>query len=57
VADPDGNPVQVRFSRKAREQYVMTEKDGKATGWKAFYRDGQWQEQARSSSGRGRKKA
>jgi DNA topoisomerase-1 len=27
----------------------MTEVDGKATGWRAFYRDGKWQaEQARS---------
>jgi DNA topoisomerase-1 len=43
--DADGNPAQVRFSRKTKEQYVMTEKDGKATGWKAFYRDGKWQEE------------
>jgi DNA topoisomerase-1 len=43
--DGDGNPAQVRFSRKTKEQYVMTEKDGKATGWKAFYRNGKWQEE------------
>jgi len=43
--DGDGIPAQVRFSRKTREQYVMTEKDGKATGWKAFYRKGKWQEE------------
>lgn len=42
TSDPDGNPVQVRFSRKTREQYVMTEVDGKATGWKAFFHGGQW---------------
>ena len=42
VADPEGNPAQVRFSRKTSEQYVMTEKDGKATGWKAWFRDGKW---------------
>ncbi len=42
VEDDDGNRVQVRYSRKTKEQYVMTEKDGKATGWKAFYRKGRW---------------
>ena len=46
-ADPDGNPAQVRFARKTREQYVLSEaKDGKATGWRANYRDGRWQESA-----------
>ena len=51
--DKEGNPVQVRFSRKTKEQYVMTEKDGKATGWKAYYRNGEWEEeQSRSRSGR-----
>ena len=43
--DPDGNPSVVRFSRKTKEQYVMSEVEGKATGWKAFYRDGRWQEE------------
>ncbi|MBN2510002.1 MAG: type I DNA topoisomerase [Spirochaetales bacterium] len=42
VKDPDGNRAQIRFSRKDKEQYVMTEKDGKATGWKALYRNGRW---------------
>ncbi len=41
--DPDGNPTVVRWSRKENEQYVMTEKDGKPTGWRAVYRDGEWQ--------------
>jgi DNA topoisomerase-1 len=53
VEDPDGNPAQVRFSRKTKEQYVMTEKDGKATGWKAFYHGGKWQEER--SAGRKKK--
>lgn len=44
LADADGNPSQIRFSRKEKEQYLMSEVDGKATGWKAFYRDGQWQQ-------------
>jgi DNA topoisomerase-1 len=44
-ADPDGNPGMIRFARKTREQYVMSEVDGKATGWRAFYQDGRWVEQ------------
>ncbi|WOJ94245.1 type I DNA topoisomerase [Congregibacter variabilis] len=43
--DGDGNPAQIRYSRKTKEQYVMTEEDGKATGWKAFYDGGRWQVQ------------
>jgi DNA topoisomerase-1 len=44
LADQDGNPSQIRFSRKEKEQYLMTEEDGKATGWKAHYREGKWQQ-------------
>ncbi len=51
--DDGGNRAQVRYSRKSKEQYVMTEKDGKATGWKAFYRKGKWEEER--SKGRARK--
>lgn len=43
LEDLQGNPAQIRYSRKTREQYVMTELDGKATGWKAFYRGGRWE--------------
>ncbi len=43
--DPAGNPAIVRFSRKTKQQYVMSENDkGKPTGWVAFYQDGQWVE-------------
>ena len=42
VSDPDGNPAQVRFSRKANAQYVMSEVDGTATKWKATYENGRW---------------
>ncbi|MDR5858276.1 type I DNA topoisomerase [Halomonas eurihalina] len=42
-ADPDGRPAQIRFSRKAKEQFVMTDDNGKATGWKATFADGRWQ--------------
>ncbi|WP_369788381.1 type I DNA topoisomerase [Rouxiella sp. WC2420] len=44
VADPEGNKSMVRFSRKTKQQYVSSEKDGKATGWTAFYVDGKWEE-------------
>ncbi|WMC11984.1 type I DNA topoisomerase [Oceanimonas pelagia] len=42
--DPDGNKAVVRFSRKNKEQYVMTEVNKKATGWTAHYVDGKWQQ-------------
>lgn len=40
--DPEGNPTVIRYSRKTKEQYVMSEKDGKATGWSAWYENGRW---------------
>ena len=43
-ADGEGNPAMVRFARKSREQFVASERDGKPTGWAAFYRDGAWSE-------------
>jgi DNA topoisomerase-1 len=46
--DPDGLPALIRYSRKSKEQYVQSEVDGKATGWKAFYRDGRWVEEAKA---------
>ena len=42
--DPEGNPAIIRFSRKTKQQYVMSERDGKATGWSATYDDGHWHE-------------
>jgi DNA topoisomerase-1 len=43
VADPEGNPTLVRFSRKTKQQYVMSEnKQGKASGWSAWYKNNQW---------------
>jgi DNA topoisomerase-1 len=42
--DPDGNLAIVRFSRKTKQQYVMSENEsGKATGWSAWYENGKWQ--------------
>ena len=40
--DPDGRKAVIRFKRKEKIQYLMTEKDGKPTGWEAFYRGGKW---------------
>ncbi|MBL4584331.1 MAG: type I DNA topoisomerase [Pseudomonadales bacterium] len=45
LKDPDGNRSIIRFSRKSKEQYVMTEVDSKATGWRAFFRDNKWVEE------------
>ena len=42
--DPEGRPAVVRYSRKAGEQYVTSEENGKATRWRAVYRDGRWVE-------------
>ena len=42
VADDDGVPTAIRYSRKTKEQYVQSEVEGKATGWKAFYQNGSW---------------
>lgn len=56
VADPEGHRSQVRFSRKTKEQYVMTEVDGKASGWKAFYRDGKWHPEQTGSRAAPRRK-
>jgi DNA topoisomerase-1 len=41
--DPDGNPAMVRYSRKTKQQYVMSENaEGKASGWSAWYTDNKW---------------
>ena len=43
LEDDKGNDTLIRFSRKNKEQYVMTEdKDGKATGWTAHYVGKAW---------------
>ena len=42
--DSNGNLAIVRYSRKNKSQYVMTEVEGKATGWSAIYEGGKWLE-------------
>jgi DNA topoisomerase-1 len=41
--DDSGNKTLIRYSRKTKEQYVQSEVNKKATGWKAFYRNGSWE--------------
>jgi DNA topoisomerase-1 len=56
--DDEGNKTLVRFSRKTKEQYIQTEVDKKATGWKAFYRDGKWdvEKPEKKAAAKGKKK-
>lgn len=42
LKDNHGNRVQVRFQRKTKEQYLMTEEDSKATGWRADFDGAKW---------------
>ncbi len=55
--DPEGNKTLVRFSRKTKQQYVASEKEGKATGWSAFFIDGKWTEAKSNGVRSGRKSA
>ncbi len=56
VQDADGLPAVIRFSRKTREHFVQSERDGKPTGWRAYYQNGAWVEQS-GPAGRSRKTA
>ena len=53
--DPDGNPAIIRYSRKTKEQYVQSEIEGKASGWKAFYREPNWVEEGKPKKAAGQK--
>ncbi|MCB1646849.1 MAG: topoisomerase DNA-binding C4 zinc finger domain-containing protein, partial [Pseudomonadales bacterium] len=44
--DNEGRRTLVKFARKTKEHYVMSEEDGKPTGWRADYVDGKWVEYA-----------
>ena len=54
--DGEGNKTIIRYSRKAAEQYVQTEVEGKPTGWKANFKDGAWQITQAKPKARGGKK-
>ncbi len=45
LTDPEGNDSVIRFSKKNKRQYLMTEKKGKATSWRVYYEEGVWVEQ------------
>ena len=34
--------TEIRFSRKLQTHYLMTQKAGRATGWRAYFQDGEW---------------
>lgn len=53
--DPEGNPAIIRYSRKTKEQYVMSEIEGKASGWAAYYTDGRWVEQQKKAKAKAKK--
>ena len=57
VQDADGNPTVIRFSRKNKELFVMTEVDAKATGWSAHWVKGKWVEEQKKTSKKTSKKA
>jgi DNA topoisomerase I len=50
IADPDGLKAVIRYSRKTKQQYVMTENNKKPTGWRAVYEDGAWKEIAKKKA-------
>ncbi|SET31365.1 type I DNA topoisomerase [Thalassotalea agarivorans] len=54
--DPEGNEAVIRYSRKTKEQYVMTEVNGKATGWVAKFVDGKWVEEQTKKKAPAKKK-
>ncbi|CUX96765.1 type I DNA topoisomerase [Candidatus Doolittlea endobia] len=43
VTDDEDNSTSVRFSRKTKQQYIVSEKYGKVTGWTSFHINGVWQ--------------
>ena len=43
--DPEGNPTILRWSRKKKEQYIGSEKNGKASRWGVYWRKGEWVEE------------
>jgi DNA topoisomerase-1 len=42
LKDHEGLPSIIRFSRKEQQIYLMSEKEGKASGWRAHFVDGKW---------------
>jgi DNA topoisomerase-1 len=42
VVDPEGNKTIVRFGRKEKKHYLVSESGGELTGWTAHYNDLEW---------------
>ena len=55
--DDQGNRSQIRYSRKTKEQYVMSERDGKPSGWRALFNDGKWVEEGTAKKPKAKRKA
>jgi DNA topoisomerase-1 len=55
-ADDQGNRSQIRYSRKTKEQYVMSERDGKPSGWRAMFNDGKWVEEGTAKKPKAKRK-
>ncbi len=56
IEDKEGNRAKLKFSRKEGRHYVITEKNGKATGWKAVYEKNEWVIQKEKESSKKTKK-
>ena len=41
--DEEGRPTVVRLDRRLTEHYVRTEREGKPTGWTAYWRNDRWE--------------
>lgn len=48
--DPDGNKSKIKFSRKEKTHYIMSEKEGKPTGWSLLWENNRWVEQVISKA-------
>ncbi len=56
VKDPEGRRSLVKFARKTKEHYLMTENDkGKPSGWRADFVNGEWVESAKEVKTRKKK--
>ena len=55
--DDQGNRSQIRYSRKTKEQYVTSERDGKPSGWRAIFSNGKWVEEGTAKKPKAKKKA
>lgn len=58
VKDPAGRRSLIKFARKTKEHYLMTENDkGKPSGWRADYVNGEWVESEKETKARKKKTA